>query len=52
MIKHTSELLKPEDMLSDTTHEGETIYILAKWKKKKKNFQHNMKGIFTKKRKL
>ena len=30
MIKHTSELLQPEDMLNDTTHEGETIYIPAK----------------------
>ena len=36
MTKHTSELLQPEDMLSDTTHEGEIIYIPAKWKKKKK----------------
>ena len=36
MIKHTSELLLPEGMLNGATHEGETIYIPAKQKKKKK----------------
>ena len=49
MIKHTSELLQPEDMLNDTTHEGETIYIPAKWKKKKETFNTTWK-VFSSKR--
>ena len=52
MIKHTSELLLPEGMLNGATHEGETIYIPAKQKKKKKHFQLNMKGTFIKRSKL
>ena len=48
MIKHTSELLLPEGMLNGATHEGETIYIPAKQKKKKNTFSSTWKVLSSK----
>ena len=52
MIKHTSELLLPEGMLNGATHEGETIYIPAKQKKKKKTLSAQHERYFHQKEQI